>query len=334
MVASEPSKPSFPWWSPVAAGLGGRFGPFMATSAATSTSTPSGRRTAYALLGVAIAIGSVSFSLIKIALDELSPYGLAAGRVVASAVLFVLVVSIGRGHRAPVARGDRLLLVLAGLGGSMGFHLVLNAGYPHVSVAVAAVIMATTPVLVAVGEVVFLHHRLTGRQMVGLLLTLVGCALIGLMGDGGGETTLFGVLLVLGASALWAAVTVATRSIANKYDPWWLNTPGTVLGALLMLALQPSVIGELADVSWKGLVATIWLGTASSAFIYYVYARVMQDLPATVTMSIGTIVTPLGVLVGWVWLGTPPTLVEVVGGAIVICGVVLVTRRSVPPDTP
>jgi drug/metabolite transporter (DMT)-like permease len=248
-------------------------------------------------------------------------------------MLFLLVVSIGRGHRSPVARGDRLLLVLAGLGGSMGFHLVLNAGYPHVSVAVAAVIMATTPVLVAVGEVVFLHHRLTHRQVVGLLLTLVGCALIGLMSDGGGDTTLVGVLLVLAAAALWAAVTVATRSITDKYDPWWLNTPGTVLGAVLMVAFRPSVVGELVDVSWKGLLATLWLGTASSAFIYYVYARVMRELPATVTMSIGTIVTPLGVLVGWVWLGSPPTLVEVIGGAIVIFGVVLVTRRSVPPTT-
>ena len=299
----------------------------MQTSAASTTS----RRTAYVLLAAAICIGSVAFTLIKLALDELSPYGLAAGRVVASAVMFMLVVAVGRNHRSPVPRGDRWLVLLAGLGGSMGFHVVLNAGYPHVSVAVAAVIMATTPVLVAVGEVVFLRHRLRRQQLVGLLLTLVGCSLIGLMGDGGGETTLIGVLLVLSASALWAAVTVATRSIANKYDPWWLNTPGTVLGALLMVAIRPSVIGELAGLSWKGLLLTIWLGTASSAFVYYAYARVMQVLPATVTMSIGTVVTPLGVLVGWLWLGTAPTWVEVVGGAVVVCGAVLVTRRSVLP---
>jgi drug/metabolite transporter, DME family len=251
--------------------------------------------------------------------------------VVASAVMFMLVVGLGRGRRSPVPRGDRWLLLLAGLGGSMGFHVVLNAGYPHVSVAVAAVIMATTPVLVAVGEVVFLRHRLRRQQVVGLLLTLLGCSLIGLMGDGGGETTLLGVLLVLGAAALWAAVTVATRSIANTYDPWWLNTPGTVLGAVLMLAIRPSVVGELMDVSWKGLLVTVWLGTASSAFVYYAYARVMQVLPATVTMSIGTVVTPLGVLVGWLWLGTAPTWVEVIGGAVVVLGAVLVTRQSVLP---
>jgi len=299
----------------------------MQTSAASSTS----RRAAYVLLGVAICIGSVSFTLIKLALDELSPYGLAAGRVVASAVMFMLVVGVGRNRRSPVPRRDRWLVLLAGLGGSMGFHVVLNAGYPHVSVAVAAVIMATTPVLVAVGEVVFLRHRLRHQQVAGLLLTLVGCSLIGLVGDGGGETTLLGVLLVLAAAALWAAVTVATRSVANTYDPWWLNTPGTVLGAVLMLAIRPSVISELAGLSWKGLLVTIWLGTASSAFVYYAYARVMQVLPATVTMSIGTVVTPLGVLVGWLWLGTAPTWVEVIGGAVVVCGAVLVTRRSVLP---
>jgi drug/metabolite transporter (DMT)-like permease len=293
--------------------------------------SPTSRRTAYLLLGIAICIGSVSFTLIKMALEELSPYGLATGRVVASAVMFTVVMAVGLGRRSPIARGDRWLLVLAGLGGSMGFHLVLNAGYPYVSVAVAAVIMATTPVLVAVGEVVFLRHRLRPQQLLGLALTLVGCSLIGAMSDGGGETTLLGVVLGLAAAALWAAVTVATRSIANKYDPWWLNTPGTVLGAVLMLAIRPSVIGELADVSWKGLVVTIWLGTASSAFIYYAYAKVMQVLPATVTMSVGTVVTPLGVLVGWVWLGSSPTWVEALGGAVVLMGAVLVTRQSVLP---
>lgn len=299
----------------------------MAISDASTTS----RRTAYLLFGAAIVIGSVSFTLIKLALEELSPYGLATGRVVAGAVLFSLVVGLGKGRRTPVPRSDRWLLLLAGLGGSMGFHVVLNAGYPHVSVAVAAVLMATAPVLVAVGETVFLRHRLTRQQLVGVLLTLLGCSLIGLMGDGGGETTLLGVVLVEGAALLWAAVTVATRSITNAYDPWWLNTPGTVLGAVLMLAIRPSVVGELFDVSWKGLLVVIWLGTASSAFIYYVYARVMQVLPATVTMSIGTVVTPLGVLVGWFWLGTAPTPVEVIGGAIVVLGAVLVTRKSVPP---
>lgn len=299
----------------------------MQLSAASSTS----KRTAYTLLAVAIAIGSVSFTLIKLALEELSPYGLAAGRVVASAVMFVLVVGLGKGHRSPVPRSDRWLLLLAGLGGSMGFHLVLNAGYPHVSVAVAAVIMATTPVLVAVGEVAFLHHRLRRQQVVGLMLTLLGCSIIGVVGDGGGETTLVGVLLVLTASGLWAAVTVATRSIANTYDPWWLNTPGTVLGAVLIVALRPSVVTELAGLSWKGALVTLWLGTASSAFVYYAYARVMQVLPATVTMSIGTVVTPLGVLVGWVWLGSAPTWVEVIGGAVVVLGAVLVTRRPALP---
>jgi drug/metabolite transporter (DMT)-like permease len=71
----------------------------------------------------------------------------------------------------------------------------------------------------------------------------------------------------------------------------------------------------------------IWLGSASSAFIYYALARVMKVLSATTTTAISTVVTPLSVLVAWGARGEVPTLVQVVGGAVVICGVILVVLR-------
>jgi drug/metabolite transporter (DMT)-like permease len=95
-----------------------------------------------------------------------------------------------------------------------------------------------------------------------------------------------------------------------------------------MLLLDIPRLGEFADLSWKGWLAVIWLGSASSAFIYYSMARVMTVVSATTATSISTVVTPLSVLVAWMVLGDPPTLVEVLGGAVVIAGVMLVVRNS------
>ena len=123
---------------------------------------------------------------------------------------------------------------------------------------------------------------------------------------------------------------MATRSITDRYDPWWLNTPGTVAGAVLMLAIDAPHLGDFVHLSLKGWLLVIWLGSASSAFVYYALARVMTVLPATTTVSIGSVLTPTTVMVAWVVLGTAPTWFDIVGGAVVIGGVFLVTRERSP----
>ena len=295
-----------------------------------TTTAPSGssRRLAFAMLALSIAIGSVSFTLVKIALKELTPSGLAMGRVVVSALVFMLVVGLQPWRRRPVPKSERFLVFLCGFGGSAGFHLLFNVGAARVSIPIAAVIMATTPVWVAIGEVVFLHHRLRARQVLGLALTFAGCAVIGVSGASSGGSSVVGILFIFLAALAWAGVTVATRSVTDTYDPWWLNTPGTVAGALFVLAVGSGGMHQFGHLSLKGWLAVVWLGSASSAFIYYAFAKVMREVSATAAMSASMVVTPSSVLVAWLVLGDRPTVVQVLGGVVVLAGVVLVTRRS------
>jgi len=300
-------------------------------SATTLSRPATSRRTAYALLASSIAIGSFAFTLVKVALRELSPLGLATGRVVVSALVFVGVVARSGAYRHRILPEHRLRVYLCGLGGSAVFHMFFSWGQQHASVAIAAVVMATFPVLVAVGEVVFLGHRLHRHQGLGLALTTAGCVAIGLASTGG-TSTLAGAVAIGLATLTWAAVTVATRSITDLYDPWWLNTPGTVAGALLMLVIDAPHLGDFGHLSLKSWLFVIWLGSASSAFIYFVMAKVMTVISATTASSLGTVVTPTSVMVAWVALGDAPTWREVLGGIVVITGVVLVTRQPVADE--
>jgi len=152
---------------------------------------------------------------------------------------------------------------------------------------------------------------------------------IGVAGGGSHTGSTFtGMLAVMLSTLTWAGVTVATRSIADRYDPWWLNTPGTVIGAVFILIIDIPGLHEFASLSLKAWIAVIWLGSASSAFIYFAMARVMTVISATTTASISTVVTPTSVIVAWAILGNAPRLTEVLGGLVVIAGVVLVTQRA------
>lgn len=275
----------------------------------------------------AVGVGSVSFTLIELVLRDLSPTAMAAARVVVSALAFVAIVAAQPRRRRPIDPADRTRLVLCGLGGSAGFHLLFSAGQDRVTVAVSAVVLGTMPAMVAAGEWLFLHHRLTRSHAVGLVLSVLGIVVISWGTGGDGASTPLGIALVAASTLVWAAVTVATRSVADRYDAWWLNTPGTVLGALVMLVVVAPSADEFGGLSVGVWLMIVWLGAVGSAFVYAALTSAMQVLSATTTASLATLVTPVSIVVAWAVLDEPPTVQAVIGSAVVVTGVVLVTRE-------
>ena len=287
------------------------------------------RRTAYVFMAVAIAIGSFSFTIIKVLLEHLSPITMAAGRVVFSASAFVVVVVAQPRRRRPIDRSDRVRLVLCGFLGSAVFHILFAWGQQRASVAVGAVIMGSMPALVAFGEAAVLRHRLTSAQWLGVGLSTVGIAVIATgSGSGSSESTWAGVIALAGAVTAWAAVTLLMRSFDGKYDESWLNAPGAVLGAAVACVAAGPKLAELADLSAWSWVLLVWMGVVSSAFIYVAMGKATVALSGTTAASLGTLVTPAGILIAWVVLGERPTVRAVIGAAAVIAGVLAVSGRS------
>ncbi len=260
---------------------------------------------------------------------------LAAGRVVFSAACFSAVVLAQPQRRQRVRSEDRLLVWFVGLGGSALFHICFSWGQQRASVASATIVMATMPALAAAGEALFLGHRPSGRNGIGLLLSLLGVVVITQTGASSGSATTIGGLLGIGAASLtWAAVTVAQRRLADRYDPWWLNTPGTIAGAALMILIALPGAGELGRLDALQWWWLFWLGAVSSAFIYGATTVAMRTLPATTVASAGSLVTPLAILVAWVHLGERPSPGGVIGASLVVLGVVLVGAPSRPAAAP
>ncbi|GEM_PF-1398469 len=297
------------------------------------TSPTSGRRGALLALAGAICVGGLAFTQIKLVLEHVSPLVMAAGRVGFSAIAFLLVVTVQPHRRRRIEPRDRWAVLACGLGGSAGFHLLYSWGQQRVSVGIGAVVLGTMPVLVAAGEVTFLRHRLGLTQVLGLVLSVVGVTVMS-WGPGAGDVSVPGLLAVVAATVVWSGVAVTTRSLGGRYDPWWLNTPGTLVGAVVMLVLVAPHRHELGALPGSGWFHLVWLGVVGSAFLYAALARTMADLSATTTASLSTVVTPLGVVVAWAGLGDRPTPAVVVGGVVVVVGALLVTAVRVPGTTP
>ena len=82
-----------------------------------------------------------------------------------------------------------------------------------------------------------------------------------------------------------------------------------------------------------GLTVVIYLGLVPSALGFVLWGFAAARLSTATLTSLLYLVPPVAVLIAWIWLREVPTLVELAGGLLVLCGVVIVTRGSAISST-
>jgi drug/metabolite transporter (DMT)-like permease len=119
----------------------------------------------------------------RLAVGEVSPMMLTFSRWI------VCCVALGLTSRQEIASHWRTLLpswrsiTLMGALGFTGFNALFYAAAHHTTAINIAIIQGTIPVLVLVGSLFFFGSRITGLQIVGVVLTLAGIAVVASRGQ-------------------------------------------------------------------------------------------------------------------------------------------------------
>jgi drug/metabolite transporter (DMT)-like permease len=195
---------------------------------------------AAALAAVTIWGGTPVVTKLAVAGLSLSEGALAVGllrTLLAAAVALPLLVA---GRLAPPASsGGRICLVVATLGGYVGFPLLFTLGVARTSAAHGALLLALLPLFTGLMAAV-LERRLPGRLWwLGAALALAGCLLLidqrfGLAAPG---ASLEGDLLVILSCLCASAGYVAGAHAGREAGSWAITLWGVLLGGLLLLPL-------------------------------------------------------------------------------------------------
>ena len=142
-----------------------------------------GAPSAYLLLAIAALCWAGNFVMGRAVHNEIPPVALTFWRwVVAGAVLLPFGGASVWRLRTELGRQWRLLLMLAATGIVL-FHLFVYTGLHTTSATSAALMLATTPVLIPGLSLFLLGKSITLRQGIGILVSLLGVAVIVLRGD-------------------------------------------------------------------------------------------------------------------------------------------------------
>jgi drug/metabolite transporter (DMT)-like permease len=239
-----------------------------------------------------------------------------------------------RGLR-PVRKQWLASIVLAVLFFLIG-HGTLHWAQQTLPSGLAALLIATEPIFVAIILIATRRARFTRSLLIGLLLGLFGVALIIGADVRGSRLEILSSCAVLIGSASWSIGMVYSRSAALHPDPHMAAAMSLLAGAGLLL-LGGMVTGEAASfevaaVSLKSLLALGYLAVAGSLVAYSAYFWLLNRFPPTL-IATHTYVNPLVALVlGWAIAGEVLTARFLFGGLVVIAAIALVRGASSTED--
>lgn len=285
------------------------------------------------LLALALLWG-LAFIGIKWALQDITPTDLLVARfLVADAVLLVLALLLPSA-RPRFPRGSRTRLIILAIGGVPLYHLPLNWGEQHTTAQVASLIIATAPILVAVGGVGFLGERLTPARVLGLGCSFAGVVVLtlGSRGEPGAQVTLAGVSTIAIATVVWAIYTIVAKPLMTRMSPMTVTSTTLLLGSLSLLPfMTPAAFSRIAAAGAGTHAWILLLGAGSSVAGYLLFVWLVQNLDATQSGMILYLVPLVGVLAGALILDEPLGWPVAVAAALVLIGLRL-AQRPVPPS--
>jgi drug/metabolite transporter (DMT)-like permease len=302
----------------------------LTTTAASPPSVPSVAAANLAILLTVLAWGG-QIPMMASLMERWDPYWLGSARYACALPILALVVWRTVDRPAELPWGKVLLLGFFGIGGfGLCFSLGIRASGPVMS----AVIMAFGPSIAALVARFFFKARLPNGMWTALLLGCGGATLamvnptqIDRLEMKGGE-----VLLII-ASMIWYWYSLQAPRWLPGLSNMALSSLTMAGGAVAMILIYPVLWGlgvagdptlPLGAAEWGMFLWVVALGSIGGTFLWNFGVRGIGVVLASLYANL----CPLVAVAISAMLGTPPTLWQLVGGALVIVGVVQLQLRQ------
>ena len=289
---------------------------------------------AYLVLLVGNAVYGTSYVATRMVLQDVGPGTLALARLAIGALILVPLALSRRPAGDRLSRGDHWKVFWMGLLGFAGAFAFGNWGIAHSTATNAALLITVEPVALILLSPFFLGERLSSREKLGALLTLIGAALVMVNGVPGVSVALLphwrGDLLLVLSGLSYAAYSLIARGVLSRHAALSVTAWSILWGVATMT--------PLAGLEWLGGHRPVWSATAlwGTAYLalvvtalgYLVWNYALERVPAPRLALFINVQPVVGALLGVWWLREPLTVFIVAGGVLVLLGLHIAVRAG------
>lgn len=282
------------------------------------------KKRAWFLLILASVLWSTSFPIIKVGLEYVTPVELVFLRFFFAGTIGSVILFRIKGSSAIKILKDKSIIGLGTLN-ALGFYLQFM-GQAYTLAAKAALLVNMYVVFVGFAGYWILGEKPKMYHIFVLILALVGAGFTTIGPHGLHEILnvkgFKGDLLILGSAFVWAFYIVFSRKIAMHYNPtvimggvmFWTMTPLFILYLIMNKGLETPIDAVLIG---------FYLAIFCSVVPYTLYVHSLREITAFSSSIVLLLEIVLAVIWSFLFLGERFKLVEIIGGALLSCAILL-----------
>lgn len=261
--------------------------------------------------------------IVKLTYLQIPPMVFMAVRFMIAGSLLLIILRVTEGSLR-VERRDWPKFIVAGMVGTGLYQPMFLTGLSMTSASVTALIIATSPIFVALINRVLGREILPPRGWLGIALTFAGIFLIV---TASGELTLtsqsfVGDLLILAGSFLWALYAVLAAPLMALYSPLRVTALTTAIGAapLIVIGLPATLALDWSQVNLWGWSGLVYSAVFAIVVGYIIWNNGVKKIGGTRTALYNNLIPVIGVITATVLLGERLTPLKIAGAAVIFLG--------------
>ena len=285
-----------------------------------------------ALLVVMSIIWGMNFAVMKYGTNVLEPFAYNGVRLVVGSIVMLGILYF-RGSPQLPWKDIRSLMLLGSLGTGL-YQLFFISGLAMTRAGTASLVIASSPAIIAIVGRLMGYEKVSIRAVWGIALSITGIAFVIMSSADSNEGTasVTGDLLILASVVCWSFYTHLMRPFTQRIDGIQIATWSLIGGTIPVFALA---IPAILRAQWHAVVPLTWgaifySGVGSMGIAYLFWYRGVKVIGSTRTSMFSNLQPIVALGVSWPLLGEKPTLIQGVGAAAVLGGLLLTRQPSAP----
>lgn len=277
-----------------------------------------------------------TYLAIKYAIETLPTFLMAGVRFLIAGGILYGFARLSPSYEKPKAVHWRTSFIVGALLLGVGNGAVVVAEH-YISSSMTALLIASNPFwMVTLGWMFMGRGKPNYKVTLGLLIGFIGVALL-ILGrpdavGASGNSQWFGIFMVVIATIGWAFGSLygATAPTARSNV---LAAGMQMLAGGLILTVVSAIAGEWQTFDYRAVSSTSWIALAYLIFVgalvaYTAYSWLMQNASASAVSTYAYVNPVVAVFLGWIIAGESLTAQMLIGAAIIVVSVMLVTANN------
>ncbi len=271
-----------------------------------------------------------AFFFAGVAVKELPPLTVVLARVAMAAVM-LLPLFWAFGHKLPRTLAGWMPFFVMGLLNNVFPFSLLFAGQTIVSVGVTAISNAMTPLFTVLVMASFGEEKLTTSRIIGVMLGVVGVAILQGLDGSFDPRQSFGIALCLGGAFSYGFAALWGRRYLGGVAPIKSATCQLICSSMVMVVVvalvdQPWTLAMPSQATWFSLVGLALFGTAIA---YIVFFRILVTAGASNANLVTLLIPVSAMILAYLYLDEPIRLRDVAGALTIGLGLLFIDGRLV-----